>query len=45
MKNLPYFVHGELVMYGIFPIMKYICMRFNRPDLLGVNVVDSILLT
>jgi len=45
LKNLPYFIHGEIVIYGIFPIIKYCCSHYQRFDLLGRNIEDSIRLT
>ena len=41
-KKVPYLIHGGLVICEIFPILKYCCLKFNRPDLLGRTIEDSI---
>lgn len=45
LKNLPYFIHGDIVIFGIFPIIKYCCSHYQRFDLLGRNIEDSVRLT
>ena len=42
-KCLPYLIHKNHVICGLFPIIKYCCLEFNRPDLLGKTLQDSIL--
>lgn len=42
MKFLPYLVHEGFVVFGIFPMMKYLCTIYDRMDLLGKNVVDKL---
>lgn len=42
-KNLPYLIHKNLVISGVFPIIKYCCIQFGRSDLLGRTLEDSIL--
>jgi len=38
LKSLPYLIHNGLAITGVFPIIKYCCTKFNRSDLLGVNL-------
>ena len=45
LKNLPYFVHNDLIIHGVFPIIKYCCVKFGRLDLLGNSIQDSIRIT
>ena len=42
LSQIPYLIHGDIVISGVFPIIKYCCLRFNRPDLLGASVPDGI---
>lgn len=42
LKNLPYYIDGDLIIFGIFPIIKYLCVKYNRVDLLGKTLEDQI---
>ena len=42
MNRLPYLIHGDHIIFETLPIMKYCCLRFNRPDLLGVTIEDGV---
>jgi glutathione S-transferase len=43
-KELPYLIHNGLVINEVFPIIKYLCVKYNRVDLLGTSVPDSVLI-
>ena len=36
--QLPLLCHEGLKIYGVYPIMAYLCRRFNHPSLLGNNI-------
>ena len=40
--SLPLLVYEGLYIYDIYPIMAYICRRFKRDDLLGVNIQQRV---
>lgn len=42
LDKLPYLVHKGHAITDVFPIIKYLCIYFNRGDLLGRTVDDSI---
>ena len=44
-KNLPYLIHNNMTITGVFPIVKYCCNYYNRPDLLGKTQVDQLKIT
>lgn len=41
-QNLPYLIHNGNAIHELFPIVKYLCVYFNRGDLLGTTMPDSI---
>lgn len=42
MDKLPYIVHQGHAISDVFPIIKYLCIFYNRGDLLGKTIEDSI---
>jgi len=39
---LPLLIHEGIFIYEQYPIMAYLCRRFNREDLLGIGIEQEV---